>query len=98
MCVCVCLSGGVVPNGEERVEGKTGGDGTLLGLVLLLCNHGNRQGKSGHSLPRSARGKKNVKGGEGREPHVITPVMPSLLSLLRGQTARRMSSKGRVWK
>lgn len=22
-CVCVCLKGGVVPNGEERVEGKT---------------------------------------------------------------------------
>lgn len=39
----------------------------FLGLVLLLCNHGNHQGKSGQSLPGSARGKKNVKSGEGRE-------------------------------
>lgn len=64
---CVCVSGDC-GGGRE--------DGTLLGLVLLLCNLGNRQDKSGHSLPGSARGKKNVKGGEGREPHVITPVMP----------------------
>lgn len=53
----------------------------LLGLALLLCNHGNRQGKSGQSLPGTARGKKNVKDGEGRESHVITSVMPSLLLL-----------------
>lgn len=69
----------------------------LLGLVLLLCNHGNRQGKCGQSLLGSARGQKTMKGGERREPHVITPVPPSLLQL-RGQTAGRMTRKSRDWK
>lgn len=66
----------------KRVEGEVNWMKTpLRGLGLLFCNHGNRRGKSGQSLPGSARGKKNVKGGEGRESHVITPLLPSLLLL-----------------
>lgn len=82
--------------GRKRLRGGRG-DGTLLGRVLLLCNRGNRQGKSGHSLPGSALGKNKCEGWGRERATVITPVMPLLSPLLRGQTARRMSSEGRVW-